>query len=149
MTVSCDMNNPVCRVRVAIGDAETPYLLDDAVIQYLIDNNTTENEAILKAVQAAMTATLKHIDEKTDEAEAKWSQLYDHYRQLFTDLTTNPSFMPTVALPIFGGTSKAEMKRVHQHRDSNLPPVQAGSWDSSTRVSTNDLDHYSFLEDNF
>ena len=133
MTVSCDLNDPVCQVRVSIGDAEMPYILDDAVIQFFIDTTDSIAHATVKAVEAAMAATSKHIDEETDEVKAKFSQLYDHFRLRYNDLLRDPSMAPFVALLSFGGVSRNERRRIYNDPDSSGSPVRQGAWDRGTR----------------
>ena len=146
MTISLDPTLPVSRVRMSIGDATEPFILADPIIQYLLDTSSSEATATLKALEYAMASTLKDIDSETYEVQARCSQLYDHFKARYDQLKKDTELAGAAGLFYFGGTSKAEMKRVRDNSDSNLPPVQAGSWDTSAKSVTNDLDNYSFLE---
>lgn len=147
MTISCDPTDDICWVRLTIGDATEEYIIADSVIQYLLDTEANKQAAALKSLEWCIAALSKDaFDQATDEVSAKLSQQLDAFRQRYKDLTTNPNMVAVVGLPCFGGTSKVEVQRVRTAPDSNLPPVQSGSWDTSSCASTENPNNPFFLD---
>jgi hypothetical protein len=130
MTVSCDPNDEICKLRIIVGDAEEPYLLDDAVYQYFLDTSDSFGEAVIKAIEACLATVSKYVDERTDEVEVKWSQLYDNFRRRYDDLLRDPSQAVFVSLHKFGGTTNSEICSIRNNPETNGSPIQQGSWNS-------------------
>jgi hypothetical protein len=127
MTISLDLSDITNQVRVVIGDVETPYLLDDSVIDFLLsENNNNVNTVSLKSLQIIVASLAKKKDEEVGDVRVKWSQLYDHYRNLLDDLTKNPSMGASLSLHYFGGTTKSEIKRVTNSPETPKRPITSG-----------------------
>jgi len=143
MTVTIDpADDPIAQVRLTIGDAETTYILDDVVIQYILDKHSNDITASsLEALRYIVSTLGKKVDEEVGDVKVKWSQLRAHYKQLLSDLLRDPSITLTPVLHFFGGTSKTEINRVRNNSDSNLPPLQEGEFTTVPKSSTRDDDN--------
>lgn len=143
MTITLDpTNDPIAQVRLNIGDAETTYILDDVVIQYILDKNSDDITASsLEALRYIVSTLGKKVDEEVGDVKAKWSQLREHYKQLLSDLLRDPALTLSPVLHFFGGTSITEVNRVRNNSDSNLPPLQEGEFTTIPTSSSRDDDN--------
>lgn len=95
------------RLRFDIQDiGPTKWQFSDQDLQSLIDDYGLE-DATLEAVDILVRRYARLKDEKTDKVEVKWSQLYDHYKELYDRLESDRS---RIAIPWVGGISREDKR---------------------------------------
>lgn len=126
MSISLTPDTPLNQVRLNIGDASGEFM-DDAVITYLLTANDNDVQKVSRlALKAILKDLAKLRDEATDEVAVKWSQVYDHYWQIYKDSTRSAALSVEGGAFWFGGTSKTENDKFYNDSDRVGCPIRNG-----------------------
>lgn len=124
MSITITPDTLLGEVRLNIGDDDGS-LLDDAVINAFLtiyDDNVRLTS--LKCIDVIIADAAKLKDETTDEVSVKWSQIWEHYRQLKKDLISESGF--ALGGVFFGGTLKTENDKYYDNPNNVGCPVRVG-----------------------
>lgn len=115
------------QIRLKLGDTSEPYILDDAVYQYLLDkNNQDVYRTSVEALEAIVASFAKMADEVVGDEEYRWGDVYTRYRDLLDDLKSNP-VNAAAWLPFAGGISVSDSDANNANTDANKARIQQGS----------------------
>jgi len=133
MTIDSSLSTPRDRVRFNIGDTDESLISNQTIDALLVINNNSEEQTTLDCLKAIVADLAKFIDQEVGDVEIELSQRYEHYRQLYDDLTKDPSKMLNKANFEFGGTSKAEANRVCSNSDSRNGGLTEGFFTDTSK----------------
>ena len=126
MSISLTPDTPLNQVRLNIGDASGEFM-DDAVITYLLTANDNDVQKVSRlALKSILKDLAKLRDEATDEVAVKWSQVYDHYWQIYNDSKRSAALSVEGGAFWFGGTSKTENDKFYNDSDRVGCPIRNG-----------------------
>jgi hypothetical protein len=126
MTITLVPDSTLNQVRLNIGDPDGA-LIADAVLSYLLATYDDDvNKVSIKAAEAILRDLAKLRDESVDEVYVKWSQTYEHYKQLYKDLLKSLGLSTDAGAFWFGGTSKQENCEFYDDVDSTGSPIKSG-----------------------
>ena len=125
-------NSLVDRLRLKVGDTdEFDEGLTDETYLYLYDTTQNENRASLEALKMLVFHYAKYANEIVGRVETEDAQKYEHYKELLTLATKDPSFSFLQAGTAFaGGLNKFEL---NCPRSSN--PFHLGEGSLANRTS--------------
>lgn len=146
MTIDTDLSTPLDQVRIIIGDLEGEFISDQTISALLLANDDNVNRTAIQCVRFIIADLAKCIDETVGDESVKFSQLYDHYRNLLSDLLINPAYSSVGIGHILGGVSCSQANKVYSNSDSRHINIREGF---GTRVNNTRLNPNNpfFLED--
>lgn len=144
MTIDIDLSTELGQVRAIIGDASEPYQISNNTINGLLLSYSVA-EAAMQCVKFLVAYYARAVDQETGDVRRWYSQRYKQYRDLLEDMENDPSVVGVIGrVPIFGGTSKTEKRRVEQSPERVCIGAAIGEF-SSVSVSQYDATNPYFL----
>lgn len=120
-------NSAIDRIRLNTGDSEEPFILEDAVIQYMLDTNSdNEYKTTIQALEAIVAKFAKYTHEEIGDEEVWGQEAYESYRKLLRDWKNDPSLVGDWK-PFAGGISKKDIRDNKNDPDTNQSGIVEGS----------------------
>lgn len=134
MTITVDITTPVGEVRSIIGDVSEPFeIATQTIEQYIEKHNGNTTLAAIDCLRLLVASYAKKVNQEVGDVRVWYSERYKQLRTLLNDLTTSPSQMQRVPLPILGGTTNSEMRRVRDSCETPYIGIRVGEF---SRVGT-------------
>lgn len=162
MSVDADLTTDNGKVRLNIGDVESPFLVDNQIInaflavypspdftqEQRIYNSTIDTLRYLKAKIGTQESARMREREGGVEVEVYGSEKYQNICDLLEWFEKNPpsSLGVPFAGVIFGGVSKTEIDRVNNDNDSRNGGIKLG-WTDDPNSSLGQEDQVFIPED--
>lgn len=100
-------NSAIDRVKLAVGDTEAPFWLDDSVYEYaLIAANGKENMAIKACANYILGVLSKNAHEKLVQIEIYGKEYFDSYKEFLLTVIRNPMSGTSSSIAYGGGVLK-------------------------------------------
>lgn len=114
-------NNPIDRIRLAIGDADCDYeFLDDNSYEYYLEkNNNNENRTILDCARAILFTLARRTRERAGDIEVYGSEAFRQYESALKLILKNPDMYVYTIVPYAGGISRQDM--YDNDNDTDVP----------------------------
>lgn len=134
ITPDCPLNE----VRLIIGDADSELLADPVIDALLTTFDDDVNKTALQCIKYIIAQAAKLKDEETDEVAVRWSQIYDHYNELYSRLKAELGSMSAANGAFFiGGTLVDETNNQLSHSNTVKNPIRKGPSILNTNTSSN------------
>lgn len=114
-------NSAIDRIKLACGDTEKPYWLDDSVYQHAItSNNGNEKSAIRQCAYYILAQLSRNAHEKLAQIEIYGKEYFDNYKEFIQMVIKNPSSGNVAPVPYAGGVMKSEQSQYVSNGDVNV-----------------------------
>lgn len=114
-------NNPIDRIRLAIGDADPCYefLGDESYQYYLSKNNDNENRTIIDCARAILFTLARRTRERAGDLEVYSSEAFNQYERALKLILKDPTLYLYSISPYAGGISRQDM--ADNDNDTDVP----------------------------
>ncbi len=121
-------NNPVDRIRLAVGDADSCYefLDDNSYEYYLSKNNENENRTILDCARAILFTLARRTRERAGDIEVYGGDVFRQYESALKLILKDPSLYAYTITPYAGGISRQDMADNDNDPDTPNKPFFIG-----------------------
>ena len=114
-------NSAVDRVKLACGDTDKPYWLDDTVYKFSLEsNNGNEKAAIRQCAYYILAQLSRNAHEKLVQIEIYGKEYFDNYKEFIQMVIKNPSCGNIAPIPYAGGVMKSEQSVLVSNGDVNI-----------------------------
>ena len=140
MTISLIPDSLLNQLRLQIGDTDSEYITDGVLVYLLNENSNNVTSTAIKAVKIILADLAKLRDESVDEVYVKWSQVFDHYKEIYKNLIKSSGLSVDAGAFWFGGASKADNCDFYENDDNFVSPIKTG-FISEVKSLSYDPDH--------
>ena len=114
------INDPVARIRLACGDTEQPYWLDDSTYQYALhQSNNNEKQATKQCAFYILAQLTRNAHEKLVQIEIYGREYFENYRDFIMMVIKNPMSGAVAPIPYGGGVMKEEASQLIANGEVN------------------------------
>lgn len=100
-------NIAIDRIKLAVGDTEAPFWLDDSVYEYALNTaNYKENAAIKACANYILGVLSKNAHEKLVQIEIYGKEYFDSYKEFLLTVIRNPMSGNSSTIGYGGGVLK-------------------------------------------
>lgn len=100
-------NSAIDRIKLAVGDTEAPFWLDDSVYEYALQSaNGNEKRAVKDCANHILGVLSRNAHEKLVQIEIYGKEYFDSYKEFLLTVIRNPMSGNSASLGYGGGVLK-------------------------------------------